>query len=160
MENGEEKPTEELLPKTAEEAWIVLRDGKDISGKMDDGTSETVKVRLIAQKDYPTYSHCLYTEVDEHKEAELYTGKPSEWVKRMAPDFFDAVLEEGQLLNFRHFKPWLKRRMRKFEVLGGANPQLQMVMDRATSIFKEQSTSSSSRTGTGKPTSGPTPPGN
>ncbi len=152
--NGEEKK-EELLPLTPEEAYIILRDGRDMSGQMMDGTVEAVKVWFVAQQDYGGYGQSVVTG-QENLEIGFYTKKPVEWVERMTPWFRDAVLEEGQRLNFPHLTKSLERRLKRMKVIEKANPQMQMVMQRLESTLTEQFTTSSPPTATGKPSSGPT----
>jgi hypothetical protein len=156
-ENGETKP--ELLPLTPEEAYIILRDGRDMTGQMVDGATETVKVWFVSQADYSAYAQCVVTG-QELSEIGFYTRKDAEWIKNMTPWFFDAVLEEGQRLNFPHLTKSLQRRLKRMELIGKANPQMQMVMARMESTLTEQFTPSSSPKDTGKRTSGPTPQGN
>jgi len=154
--NGEEKK-EELLPLTAEEAFIVLRDGKDIQVNLYDGTAETVKVWFVSQQDYNAYAQSVVTG-NEFEEVRFYTKKDAEWVKRLGPWSFDAVLEEGQRLNFPHLIKSLERRLKRMKLIGKTNPQMQMVMARMESTLTEQFTTSSPPTATAKPTSGPTAP--
>jgi hypothetical protein len=155
MENGETQP-EEFLPKTAEEAQIVLRDGRPVSGYMSDGTIEKVHVRIVSQAAMSDYAQATITG-DEEDELKCYIpDKPKEWLDRMSPWFRTAVFKEGQLLNFPLLEPYLDRRLKRMKILGKVSPEFQLLAKQLESTLKEQFTSSSPPRATGKPTSGPT----
>jgi len=93
---------------------ITALGGAEIEITYRDGGKETVKVRQIPVRHMDKY---LLAIDNEPVAVELFCGKPAGWSDSLTEESFNAIAEKGQDINLPFFGPWLRRRMKRIEVM-------------------------------------------
>lgn len=105
------------------------------------GGKETVKVRQVPVRHMEKY---LLAIDDEPAAVELFCGREKGWSETLTEESFNAVAEKGQDINLPFFGPWLRRRMKRLEVLKpGFSTSLDSVIKSAIESASQSRASSS-----------------
>lgn len=142
---------------TAQEVHETLYDGADLTIVFKDGSSDTVKIRKIPRSHFGKYAEIIQEESEdaEFREAALYLGSVVS-VRNLTDESLDAVLAEGERLNFTSFARWFRRRARMPSLLQGRQDLVNLAMEAMSRLTPRASTNGSAPSGTATPTSGAT----
>lgn len=110
------------------------------------GDLDTVFVRLIPVREYPTYRALLDSEPDL---VAFVTGKDAAWVDNLRPADHEAILAAARRLNDGFFGAWLERRM---EVARTLQPERAAFLEKAAEAFVRAAQAE------GKPSASPSGP--
>lgn len=100
----------------------TLLGGTDVTVRMLDGTSETVRVRQLPLSLMPKYLDALSAVDQEVRLICLATGKDDAWVDQVHPEDTVNLLEECERINLDFFASWLHRRTQRLKQLTGVMP--------------------------------------
>ena len=92
----------------------ILNGGVSVDLKKNDGSSESVNVRLLKIKEFPDYLRLVD---DEEVLAEFLCGKESGWAQTLAVEDILNICEKGHELNFKNACRWGQRRANLNEAL-------------------------------------------
>ena len=147
------------VPDTAESIHETLYDGADLTVVFKDGHSDTIKVRKIPRSEFGAYAEIISdkSEAGERREAALYCSQTEDWIGRLDDDSFDAILAEGNRLNFTSFARWFRRVARDPRLLENNQHLVNLAMEAMTRMGLQGSTNGSAPSATPTPTSGAGP---
>ena len=100
------------MSKTQEQA--ILTGGASVVLKKNDGSSESVTVRLLKIREFPDYLRLVD---DEEKLAEFLCDKPEGWAESLDVESLLDICDKGHELNFTNACRWGQRRAKLNEAL-------------------------------------------
>jgi hypothetical protein len=93
----------------------AVNGGSPLLVRSQDGTEETVSVRVLKIAEFQEYFALLAE--DDSKLAAWAVGKTLEWVEGLEDDSLFDLLEEVDRVNFTKAQRWIERQTRKAEKL-------------------------------------------
>jgi hypothetical protein len=100
------------MSETQEQA--ILTGGASVALRKNDGSSESVNVRLLKIREFPDYLRLVD---DEEKLAEFLCDKPNGWAESLEVDSLLDICDKGHELNFTNACRWGQRRAKLNEAL-------------------------------------------
>lgn len=95
-------------------SMATLMGGTEVEVRLQDGSSEVVKVLQLQIEQYPRLLSLLD---DERAQVELYCGRPAGWAAKLAVASHHRIMAVAEELNGDFFGAWLRRKMGKLELL-------------------------------------------
>ena len=92
----------------------ILKGGVNVALKNNDGSRESVTVRLLKIKEFPDYLRLVD---DEEALVEFLCSKEPGWAQTLSVDDILTICEKGHELNFKNACRWGQRRANLNEAL-------------------------------------------
>lgn len=93
---------------------VILAGGKEILALLTDGSTETVKVRCLAVREFPKWLEILD---DEPARIEFVCSRDKGWADKLTQHTHEEIVAVMEELNDPGFFAWLRRRVVRQERL-------------------------------------------
>ena len=114
MDHFNEIALEPRIVKPMDKATIIAFGGKELQVFHENGTEETVKVRLLKIAEIAHYFELVE---DETALASFICGKEETWSSTLALESIMDICETAHDLNFQNARRWAQRRAQQNEAL-------------------------------------------